>query len=177
MGELTELQRAALRWVVRAVRAGQLRESFRLSWIRAMDGSERASLRGFTGDASAIPPLSEGAFAVLVAEGYLGIVITPGSTVTYTYTVRQAAYDAVDGPVAEGAPPAPRPLRELRRVLASRLAPDEVATIAFDMGGAPVVGETHDAKVRELLAWAQRMNRLDELRQVVRELRPDIDGV
>lgn len=93
--KLTDVQRAALRWIVRAVRAGWLGESFSVSWVR-VQGREHGLVPQYAGDEAQIPPLTEGMFAALVAEGYLLMTQRPGVRLTRTYTLRRAAYDAVD---------------------------------------------------------------------------------
>lgn len=68
-------------------------------------------------------------------------------------------------------------LVQLRRVLSKRFNVDELRTLCFDLqvDYEDLPGDGKSAKVRELLAHLARRNRINDLLDVGREARPDID--
>jgi serine/threonine protein kinase len=67
----------------------------------------------------------------------------------------------------------------LHRVLAERFDLEELRTLCFDLGVAfdDLRGEGHKAKARELIAYLERRNRLNQLASCIRELRSDIESI
>lgn len=169
---LTERQIAAIEWVVRVVRAGELEEEFTVTWIRAANDATRAALPKFAGDTAAIPPINGDIFGVLVHAGLL--FASPPRDTTVTYTVLEAAYAFVDARAAPKPPPLSRVA--LRRLLDGRLTATDLKNICFDMDihHEDVHGETLSDQIRELLTLVERKQCLDELHQVLVAIRPDL---
>ncbi|MBL7200844.1 MAG: hypothetical protein ISS56_11890 [Anaerolineae bacterium] len=74
---------------------------------------------------------------------------------------------------ATSAPPAERV--HLRRVLSEAFSLDELRALSFDLGidYEDLPADTRDGIALELIRTCERTNRLSELMQVCRELRPD----
>jgi hypothetical protein len=64
----------------------------------------------------------------------------------------------------------------LRRILAERFDLEELRTLCFDLGVRydDLPAEGQQAKARELVAYLQRRERLDQLASYLRQHRPDI---
>jgi len=67
-------------------------------------------------------------------------------------------------------------LTQLRQMLVTRFSVDELKTLCFDLGLEydALPGEGKEGKARELVAWFDRRNRLPELEDKSKQLRPDI---
>jgi hypothetical protein len=173
MPGLTEPQDVAIRWVVRAVRAKELREDFTILWLRnAADLPERAQIRQFSGDTATVPRINSSIFGYLVHIGFLFAI--PRGDSSFTYSVLQAAYDYVDG--GGLALLTPLAITDLHAALKDRLDLDDLKQLCFVMlvDFESLDGKGVSGKLRELLLRVERTQRLAELRHTLVDIRPDL---
>ena len=91
-------------------------------------------------------------------------------------TAREMA-DAIDKFVVASSDLAAMPdVTQLRRILVERFSLEELRTLCVDLGVShgELEGEGLEAKARELIAYLQRRERLEELVNYIRQHRPDI---
>jgi hypothetical protein len=181
MISLTPRQTEAIRWLVQEVRAGRLDEDFHPIW--AANGALR--IMTYRGDKESIPRISRGSLDALThANLLLRRTIrhsrgSPGSMMyseADDYTVLNNAYAFVDG-LAQTTPDESLKVR-LRRLLKDRIDTDDLKEFCQDLGVEyqNLPADTLRGQTRELLDWAERRNKMNELIQIIRLNRPDLAG-
>jgi hypothetical protein len=170
---LTEHQLKILRWIVKQVKDGELKETFEVAHISTMKETTLffPELRGKN-----IPDYIDlGALNALVIEDVLrGSFVTRD---TNNYTLTRRAYEISDFDFSN---PNPDPIRdyvkEAYRIMESRFSNPELKTLCFQLDINPDrVFATDDLDwPRQLLLYLYRRNRVGDLGHAISEFRPDI---
>ena len=127
---------------------------------------------------SAIP--SEIAREVLVESGHRCAVCGTGTPLEQAHIIpwckskEYVRVQAIDTDSTERA--LQEILTELRKILAERFNADELHTLCFDLGVNydDLPGKGNADKARELVSYLERRNRIPELEEIGKQLRPDI---